>query len=91
LEFDFVTNFANLHNIKKCSLIVQKNILEDVNCYICLHSFLYSMIKKNNKNLIVKLDQKFNKNIKFKIETVAKLVNDNDVKFNHLNNGGSVT
>jgi len=52
-------------------LIIQTNIYDSKNLYVCLHSLMYSHIAKSdsNSNLLV-IDQAFNMNIKFDVWTI---------------------
>lgn len=66
-----IKNLFNPNNLipdqENIYLIIQKNILENSNIYICTHAYLYSELNKNN-NKILDIPENFNINIPAEIK-----------------------
>lgn len=51
-------------------VIIQRDILSDSNIYLCLHSFLFYNLNKDNENNILVIPDNFFRNIIFDVKTI---------------------
>lgn len=78
IEYIFVKKFEdlkllilepNFKNDDEIFIIIQRNVLDNCNIYICLHSFMFYLLNKNGIDKLLVIPSNYNKNMQFSIKT----------------------
>lgn len=66
----YLTSGIDLQDEEEIFIVIQRNVLDNANIYVCLHSFMYYILNKDSKENILVIPSNYNLNIQFKVKTI---------------------